>query len=86
MDGGLEINFFCARTIWMAAKVRTAIVRFSCDEGYRLFGYEVCRCREDGLWSWGVDPECIKDVKYKITVAEVFFGIILPVLYYSFCS
>jgi hypothetical protein len=56
------------------------IVRFSCDEGYRLFGYEVRRCREDGLWSWGVDPECIKDVKYKITVAGIFVGIILPVL------
>lgn len=35
------------------------IVRFSCDDGYRLTGYEARRCREDGLWSWGVDPECI---------------------------
>ena len=35
------------------------IVRFSCDDGYRLVGYEARRCREDGLWSWGVDPECI---------------------------
>jgi hypothetical protein len=60
------------------------IVRFSCDEGHRLFGYEVRRCRKDGLWSWGVDPECIKDV--KITVAVIFFCIILPVLYCLFCS
>jgi len=56
------------------------IVRFSCDEGYRLFGYEVRRCREDGLWSWGVDPECIKDVTYKITIGGIFVGVILPVL------
>lgn len=42
------------------------IVRFSCDDGYRLVGYEARRCREDGLWSWGVDPECIsKHISYR---------------------
>ncbi|XP_054161232.1 protein mesh-like [Oppia nitens] len=56
------------------------IVRFSCDDGYRLVGYEVRRCREDGLWSWGVDPECIRDLKYKLTLAGIFTGVILPVI------
>ena len=35
------------------------IVRFSCDDGYRLVGNDTRLCQEDGLWSWGVDPECI---------------------------
>ena len=56
------------------------IVRFACDTGYRLIGYEVRRCREDGLWSWGVDAECIPDLTYKLTVAGIFIGVILPVV------
>ena len=56
------------------------IVRFSCDDGFRLVGYEVRRCREDGLWSWGVDPHCIKDSKYKLTIGGIFVGLIVPVL------
>ena len=54
------------------------IVRFSCDEGYRLIGYEARRCREDGLWSWGVDPQCIKVVTYSLLLSGVFLGVILP--------
>ncbi|CAG2181137.1 unnamed protein product, partial [Oppiella nova] len=37
------------------------IVRFSCDDGYQLVGNETRLCREDGLWSSGVDPKCIGD-------------------------
>ncbi|KAK4336770.1 hypothetical protein RND71_043857 [Anisodus tanguticus] len=37
------------------------IVRFSCDEGYRLTGYEIRQCREDGLWTWGEPAECISE-------------------------
>lgn len=40
------------------------VVRFSCDIGYRLVGYEARYCREDGLWSWGEDPQCISEWKY----------------------
>jgi len=36
------------------------IVRFSCDDGYKLVGNESRRCQEDGFWSKGVDPECIR--------------------------
>ena len=43
------------------------IVGFSCDDGYRLVGYEARRCREDGLWSWGVDPECISESFIDLT-------------------
>jgi hypothetical protein len=56
------------------------IVRFSCDDGYRLVGYEARRCREDGLWSWGVDPECISDLKYTGRIAGIGVGIVLPIL------
>ena len=35
------------------------IVRFACDQGFRLIGYENRRCRENGLWSWGEDPSCV---------------------------
>lgn len=47
------------------------IVRFSCIDGYRLIGYEVRRCREDGLWSWGVDPECIKIGYYYFQIMSI---------------
>lgn len=40
------------------------VVRFSCDVGYRLVGYEARYCREDGLWSWGEEPECISEWRY----------------------
>ncbi|CAG2176495.1 unnamed protein product [Oppiella nova] len=56
------------------------IVRFACDEGYRLVGYEVRRCREDGLWSWGVDPQCIKVMTYSLILSGVFVGCIIPAL------
>ncbi len=56
------------------------IVRFACDEGYRLIGYEVRRCREDGLWSWGVDPQCIKQVTYSLLLSAIFIGIAIPVI------
>ena len=54
------------------------IVRIACDEGYRLIGYEVRRCREDGLWSWGVDPQCIKTLSYSLILSGVFIGVLLP--------
>ena len=40
------------------------LVRFSCNDGYRLTGYETRRCREDGLWSWGVEAECISTIAF----------------------
>lgn len=40
------------------------VVRFSCDAGYRLVGYEARYCRPDGLWSWGEEPECISEWRY----------------------
>jgi len=56
------------------------IVRFSCDDGYRLVGYEARKCREDGLWSWGVDPECISDLAYTGQIAGIGIGIVLPLI------
>ncbi|CAG2177268.1 unnamed protein product, partial [Oppiella nova] len=42
------------------------IVRFSCDDGYRLVGNETRLCREDGQWSLGADPKCIqRKVNYE---------------------
>ena len=35
------------------------LVRFTCNEGYRLVGYETRLCRPEGLWSWGFEAECI---------------------------
>lgn len=40
------------------------VVRFSCDIGYRLVGYEARYCRHDGLWSWGEDPQCIPEWRF----------------------
>ncbi|KAH7644783.1 protein mesh [Dermatophagoides farinae] len=56
------------------------IVRFSCNDGYRLVGYEARRCREDGLWSWGEDPECISHAAYIGQIAGIGFGILVPIL------
>ena len=56
------------------------IVRFACNEGYRLTGYEVRRCREDGLWSWGIDPQCIPELNYRLQVGIIYISIIVPVL------
>ncbi|XP_035228405.1 protein mesh-like [Stegodyphus dumicola] len=55
-------------------------VRFTCDDGYRLVGYENRRCRETGLWSWGVDPQCISEADYAKKVIGISLGIILPVI------
>lgn len=49
------------------------VVRFSCDVGYRLVGYEARYCREDGLWSWGEDPQCISEWRFFF----IMFGSIL---------
>lgn len=49
------------------------VVRFSCDVGYRLIGYEARYCREDGLWSWGEDPQCISEWRYYF----IMFGSIM---------
>lgn len=55
-------------------------MRFSCNDGYRLVGYEARRCRDDGLWSWGVDPECISDYSYYGQVSGIGVGIIIPIV------
>lgn len=55
------------------------IFSFTCDEGYRLVGYEVRRCREDGLWSWGVEAECIMNRTYYGTMSAIFIGILFPI-------
>ena len=47
------------------------IVRFTCNEGYRLVGYESRRCREDGLWSWGMEAECISECLDSVTFCNV---------------
>lgn len=62
------------------------IVRFACDDGYRLVGYENRKCREDGLWSWGEDPQCIRTSFYRGTIAGVSLAIILPVLMIVACT
>lgn len=49
------------------------VVRFSCDVGYRLVGYEARYCREDGLWSWGEDAQCISEWRFFF----IMFGSIL---------
>src|SRR5687768_18396434 len=56
------------------------IVRFSCNDGYRLVGYEVRRCREDGLWSWGYDPQCIEVLRYNATVMGIVLAFVVPSL------
>jgi hypothetical protein len=61
-------------------------VRFTCDEGYRLVGYENRRCREDGLWSWGIDPECITHLGYGGTIAGISLGILLPIFLILGCT
>nr|XP_046915265.1 protein mesh-like isoform X1 [Dermatophagoides farinae] len=53
------------------------IVRFSCLDGYRLLGYEVRRCREDGLWSWGEDPFCMPVIQYNI---QLLFTYLIPII------
>ncbi|GIY65958.1 protein mesh [Caerostris darwini] len=55
-------------------------VRFACDDGYRLVGYENRRCRETGLWSWGVDPQCISNGDYIRKIVGISLGIVLPVI------
>jgi hypothetical protein len=62
------------------------IVRFSCDDGYRLVGYENRRCRDDGLWSWGEDPQCVSTLFYRGTIAGVSLAIILPILFIIACT
>lgn len=42
-----------------------SIVRFTCNEGYRLVGYETRKCRQDGLWSWGMEAECISKLSWN---------------------
>lgn len=56
------------------------VVKFSCNDGYRLVGYEARRCREDGLWSWGIDPECISHAQYFGQIAGLSLGILLPII------
>lgn len=56
------------------------IVRFVCNEGYRLVGYEVRRCREDGLWSWGVDPECVPELVYRLNMSFIYSSLIIPTI------
>ncbi|KAJ6218930.1 hypothetical protein RDWZM_004742 [Blomia tropicalis] len=62
------------------------IVRFSCNDGYRLVGYEVRRCREDGLWSWGVDAHCLETYKYSFAIAGIIAAFIFPFLVIVFLA
>lgn len=55
------------------------IVRFTCDEGYRLKGYEVRQCREDGLWSWGEEAQCISEGYWALILSSITLGILLPI-------
>jgi hypothetical protein len=54
------------------------VVRFSCDVGYRLVGYEARFCRQDGLWSWGEDPQCIPEWRYFLTMFGSIMAAFLP--------
>lgn len=56
------------------------MVRFSCNSGYRLVGYEVRRCRDDGLWSWGVEAECMPELNYKLQIGIIYVSVLLPIL------
>lgn len=60
------------------------IVRFSCNDGYRVAGYEVRRCREDGLWSWGVDAECVQTIHYTFALSGIILSIIVPLMIVGF--
>lgn len=55
------------------------LVTFVCDKDYRLYGYQVRKCNEYGLWSWGVDPECIPNSTYFLTIFSFLIMIILPI-------
>lgn len=54
------------------------VVRFSCDIGYRLVGYEARHCREDGLWTWGEDPECISEWRYFLIMSGSILAAFVP--------
>uniref|UniRef100_A0A6G1S5F6 Extracellular domains-containing protein CG31004 n=1 Tax=Aceria tosichella TaxID=561515 RepID=A0A6G1S5F6_9ACAR len=54
------------------------VVRFSCDQGYRLVGYEARFCRQDGLWSWGEDPQCIPEWRYFLIMFGSIMAAFLP--------
>lgn len=54
------------------------VVRFSCDIGYRLVGYEARHCREDGLWTWGEDPECISEWRYFLIMSGSIMAAFVP--------
>ncbi|RWS17902.1 mesh-like CUB and sushi domain-containing protein, partial [Dinothrombium tinctorium] len=62
------------------------IVNFHCNPGYRLVGYESRYCRPDGMWSWGVDPECISVFDYYIKIIGVILAIILPIIIIVVCT
>lgn len=62
------------------------IVRFSCNDGYRIAGYEVRRCREDGLWSWGVDAECVLTIRYTFALSGIILSIIVPLMIVGFLA
>lgn len=55
------------------------VVRFSCDVGYRLIGYEARFCRQDGLWSWGEDAQCISEWRYFLIMFGSIMAAFLPV-------
>lgn len=64
-------------------------VRFSCDVGYRLVGYEARYCREDGLWSWGEDAQCISEIRYFLimfgSIAAAFVPMAVTIAAGVFC-
>ncbi|XP_022648361.1 protein mesh-like isoform X1 [Varroa destructor] len=66
-------------------------VRFTCQEGYRLYGHEYRQCKETGLWSWGENASC-KSTRVHITsMVAIALGIFLPTVllicfvYFCFC-
>ncbi|OQR73326.1 extracellular domains-containing protein [Tropilaelaps mercedesae] len=66
-------------------------VRFTCAQGYRLYGHEYRQCKETGLWSWGEDPSCKSIRAHTTAMVGITLGIIMPILlllcciYFCFC-
>ena len=54
------------------------VVRFRCDVGYRLVGHEARYCRQDGLWSWGEEAQCISERRYFLTMFGSIMAAFLP--------
>jgi len=60
-------------------------VRFTCNEGYRLYGHEFRQCKEYGLWSWGEDVLCVNTKAYAGRLALYNLVVIIPVILLICC-